>query len=80
MAWQAIGHGADDVGLLAMAQRSERPGGIHGVLIGPDGTPVPLYEEIKENGSEFAKVEGSLRGTARFPRLRSEFLRQSLGH
>jgi len=32
-------------------------------LVGPDGTPVPLYEEVKTIGSEFAKVQSSLRGT-----------------
>lgn len=63
MAWQAIGHGADEVGYWQWRSALNGQEQYHGTLIGPDGTPVPLYEEIKEIGSEFAKVEGSLRGT-----------------
>jgi beta-galactosidase len=63
MAWQAIGHGADEVGYWQWRSALNGQEEYHGTLVGPDGTPVPLYEEIKTIGSEFAKVESSLRGT-----------------
>jgi beta-galactosidase len=63
MAWQAIGHGADEVGYWQWRSALNGQEQYHGTLVGPDGTPVPLYEEIKIIGSEFAKVESSLRGT-----------------
>jgi beta-galactosidase len=63
MAWQAIGHGADEVGYWQWRSALNGQEEYHGTLIGPDGTPVPLYDEIKTIGSEFAKVESSLRGT-----------------
>jgi beta-galactosidase len=36
---------------------------IHGVLVGPDGTPVPFYDEASQTAHEFAQVENSFRGT-----------------
>ncbi len=63
MAWQAIGHGADEVGYWQWRSALNGQEQYHGTLVGPDGTPVPLYEEVKTIGSEFAKVESSLRGT-----------------
>jgi beta-galactosidase len=63
MAWQAIGHGADEVGYWQWRSALNGQEEYHGTLVGPDGTPVPLYEEIETIGSEFAKVESSLRGT-----------------
>lgn len=63
MAWQAIGHGADEVGYWQWRSALNGQEQYHGTLVGPDGTPVPLYEEIKAIGSEFAKVENNLRGT-----------------
>ncbi len=64
MAWQAIGHGADEVGYWQWRSALNGQEQYHGTLIGPDGTPVPLYDEIKTIGAEFTKVESSLRGTA----------------
>ena len=64
MAWQAIGHGADEVGYWQWRSALNGQEEYHGTLVGPDGTPVPLYDEIKTIGAEFAKVESSLRGTA----------------
>jgi beta-galactosidase len=63
MAWQAIGHGADEVGYWQWRSALNGQEEYHGTLIGSDGTPVPLYEEIKTIGAEFAKAESSLRGT-----------------
>ena len=63
MAWQAIGHGADEVGYWQWRSALNGQEEYHGTLIGPDGTPVPLYEEVKTIGSEFERVANSLRGT-----------------
>ena len=63
MAWQAVGHGADEVGYWQWRSALNGQEQYHGTLVGPDGTPVPLYEEVKTIGSEFAKAEGALRGT-----------------
>jgi beta-galactosidase len=63
MAWQAVGHGADEVGYWQWRSALNGQEQYHGTLVGPDGTPVPLYDEIKTIGAEFAKVESSLRGT-----------------
>ena len=64
MAWQAIGHGADEVGYWQWRSALNGQEQYHGTLVGSDGTPVPLYEEVKTIGSEFAKAESSLRGTS----------------
>ena len=64
MAWQAIGHGADEVGYWQWRSALNGQEQYHGTLVGPDGTPVPLYAEVKTTGNEFAKAESGLRGTA----------------
>ncbi len=63
MAWQAIGHGANAV--LYWQWRSALNGQeeYHGTLIGPDGTPVPVYTVVQKIGAEFAKVGEAFRGT-----------------
>jgi beta-galactosidase len=63
MAWQAIGHGADEIGYWQWRSAFNGQEQYHGTLIGADGTPVPLYDEVKQIGTEFAKAEESLRGT-----------------
>lgn len=64
MAWQAVGHGADDVNYWQWRSALNGQEEIHGVLVGPDGTPVPFYDEAAQTAREFAKVEASFRGTA----------------
>ena len=63
MAWQAIGHGADDVNYWQWRSALNGQEEIHGVLIGPDGTPVPFFDEVRQTAGEFAKVEASFRDT-----------------
>ena len=63
MAWQAIGHGADDVNYWQWRSALNGQEEIHGVLVGPDGTPVPFYDEAKQTASEFAKAQDAFRGT-----------------
>ncbi|MGB8917097.1 MAG: beta-galactosidase, partial [Candidatus Sulfotelmatobacter sp.] len=64
MAWQAIGHGADDVNYWQWRSALNGQEEIHGVLVGPDGTPVPFLDEVSQTAHEFAKVESSFRDTA----------------
>jgi beta-galactosidase len=63
MAWQAIGRGADDVNYWQWRSALNGQEEIHGVLVGPDGTPVPFYDEASQTAREFAQMENSFRGT-----------------
>jgi len=63
MAWQAIGHGADDVNYWQWRSALNGQEEIHGVLVGPDGTPVPFYDEVSQTAHEFVQVESSFRDT-----------------
>lgn len=63
MAWQAIGHGADEIGYWQWRSALNGQEQYHGTLVGPDGSPVPLYEEVVQIGGEFAKVQDRLRNT-----------------
>ena len=63
MAWQAIGHGADDVNYWQWRSALNGQEEIHGVLVGPDGTPAPFYDEVSQTAREFAQVESSFRDT-----------------
>ena len=63
MAWQAIAHGADDVSYWQWRSALNGQEEIHGVLVGPDGTPVPFYDEVNQTAHEFAKVESAFRDT-----------------
>jgi beta-galactosidase len=63
IAWQAVGHGADAV--LYWQWRSALNGQeqYHGTLLGADGTPVPVYDEVQKIGSEFARANAAVSGT-----------------
>ena len=63
MAWQAIAHGSDQVGYWQWRSALNGQEEYHGTLVGPDGTPVPLYEEVKQIGREFSAAQAALRGT-----------------
>jgi beta-galactosidase len=64
MAWQAVGHGADTV--LYWQWRSALNGQeqYHGVLVGADGTPVPVYAEVARTAAEFERAAPILAGTS----------------
>jgi beta-galactosidase len=64
MAWQAVAHGADEVGYWQWRSALNGQEQYHGTLLGPDGSPVPMYEEVAQVGREFSLLEGELRGTA----------------
>jgi len=63
MAWQAIAHGSDEVGYWQWRSALNGQEEYHGTLIGVDGTPVPLYEEVSQIGREFAATQEAFRGT-----------------
>jgi beta-galactosidase len=64
MAWQAIGHGADCVAYWQWRSALGGQEQYHGTIVGPDGEPVPLYEEIRQVGREFARASEALEGTS----------------
>jgi beta-galactosidase len=64
MAWQAIGHGADGVAYWQWRSALNGQEQYHGTIVGPDGEPVPLYEEIRQVGREFALASEALEGTS----------------
>jgi beta-galactosidase len=64
MAWENIGHGADAVSYWQWRSAFNGQEQYHGTLIGPDGTPVPLYSEVAQVGKEFMKAGPTLAGTS----------------
>jgi len=64
MAWQAIAHGADEVGYWQWRSALNGQEEYHGTLVGADGTPVPLYAEVSQIGQEFSATQDALRGTS----------------
>jgi beta-galactosidase len=63
MAWNDIGHGAEAVEYWQWRSALNGQEQYHGTLLGSDGTPVPLYEEVKQLGAEFEKAAPLLAGT-----------------
>jgi beta-galactosidase len=64
MAWENVGHGADAVSYWQWRSDLNGQEEYHGTLVGPDGTPVPLYPEVAQLGQEFAKAGPALAGTS----------------
>jgi len=64
MAWQAVGHGADAVAYWQWRSALGGQEQYHGTIVGPDGEPVPLYEEIQQIGREFARAAPVLESTS----------------
>ena len=64
MAWHDIGHGADAVSYWQWRSALNGQEQYHGNIVGPDGTPVPLYSEVSQVGQEFAKAGPALAGTS----------------
>jgi beta-galactosidase len=65
--WESVGHGADAI--LYWQWRSALNGQeqYHGALVGPDGSPLPLYEEVRQLGQELATASAALSGTTPRP-------------
>lgn len=64
MAWHAVGHGADTVSYWQWRSALNGQEQYHGTLLGPDGTPVPLYAEVAQVGKDFEKAGPVLAGTS----------------
>ena len=64
MMWNAVGHGADCVAFWQWRAGLNGQEQYHGVLVGADGQPVPVYREIAQAGGEFQKVGAALAGTS----------------
>ncbi len=64
MAWHDVGHGAEAVSYWQWRSALNGQEQYHGVLVGADGTPVPLYPEVAQLGAEFAKAGPALAGTS----------------
>jgi len=63
MAWNAVGHGSEAVEYWQWRSALNGQEQYHGTLVGADGTPVPLYNEVKQIGADFDKAESTLAGT-----------------
>lgn len=63
MAWNAIGHGGEAVEYWQWRSALNGQEQYHGVLVGADGTPVPLYAEVQQLGDDFLKADAALAGT-----------------
>jgi beta-galactosidase len=63
MAWQAIGHGADALEYWQWRSALNGQEQYHGTLVGPDGEPVPVFDEVQQVGAEFEKTGSALSGT-----------------
>ncbi len=63
MAWNAVGHGSEAVEYWQWRSALNGQEQYHGVLVGADGTPVPLYAEVAQIGQDFAKAASALEGT-----------------
>lgn len=63
MAWNAIGHGAEAVEYWQWRSALNGQEQYHGVLVGADGTPVPLYAEVQQLGTDIEKATPALAGT-----------------
>lgn len=63
LAWQTIGHGADAVVYWQWRAALNGQEQYHGALVGPDGTPLPIYSEIAQLGDDFDQIARALAGT-----------------
>jgi beta-galactosidase len=63
MAWNAIGHGSEAVEYWQWRSALNGQEEYHGTLVGSDGTPVPLYNEVVQIGADFDKAGPLLAGT-----------------
>lgn len=63
LAWQDVGHGANVVEYWQWRSALNGQEQYHGVLVGADGTPVPVYNEVKQTAEEFEKTGKAIAGT-----------------
>ena len=63
VAWHNVGHGADAIGYWQWRSAHNGQEEYHGTVVGANGKPVPVYDEIAQLGGEFAKAGPVLAGT-----------------
>ena len=63
MAWHDIAHGAEAVSYWQWRSALNGQEQYHGTLVGADGTPVPVYAEIQQEGAEFERAGPVLKDT-----------------
>jgi beta-galactosidase len=64
LAWHNIGHGADAIGYWQWRSALNGQEEYHGTLVGANGEPVPVYDEIAQLGRDFVKAGPALAGTS----------------
>lgn len=64
LVWAAVGHGADGIAFWQWRSALNGQEQYHGAVVGPDGGPLPLFEEVSRLGREFAKSGPILAGTS----------------
>ncbi|MFZ0663375.1 MAG: beta-galactosidase [Acidobacteriaceae bacterium] len=64
LAWQDIGHGANTVEYWQWRANPNGQEQYHGVLVGIDGKPAPVYAEVQQVGKEFDETGAALDGTS----------------
>jgi len=64
MAWQAVAHGADAVLYWQWRDALNGQEQYHGAIVGPDGGPLPIYDEVRTIGSDFEHAAKAIGGTA----------------
>jgi beta-galactosidase len=79
MAWHAIGHGADTVSYWQWRSALNGQEQYHGTLVGPDGTPVPLYPEVQQLGRNLPKPALCLQALTSNQKSRSCILTTAAG-
>ena len=67
LAWQAVAHGADAIVYWQWRSALNGQEQYHGTLIGPDGTPMPIYDEIARTADEMRRAAPYLAGTTPAP-------------
>jgi beta-galactosidase len=64
LAWQTIGHGADAVLYWQWRDALNGQEQYHGAIVGPDGNPLPIYDEIAQLGHDLTLTRAALAGTS----------------
>jgi beta-galactosidase len=64
LAWQAIGHGADAILYWQWRDALNGQEQYHGAIVGPDGKPLPIYDEIQQLGHDLDLTRAAIAGTS----------------
>ena len=64
LAWQTIGHGADAVLYWQWQDALNGQEQYHGAIVGPDGQPLPVYDEIARLGRDLEATRSAISGTS----------------